>query len=144
MIAFDLECSKGHRFEGWFNNLASFKEQSARKLVSCPICSSTRVKRVLSPVAVKNSSRQEKEGEKESAAIDYPRLAREIVDYINSNFEDVGAQFAKEALKMHYGVAEKKNIRGSATSEEEKVLKQEKIEFFKLPVPASEGRKKKN
>lgn len=144
MIAFDLECSKGHRFEGWFNNLSSFDEQSTRKLVSCPICNSTRVKRVLSPVAMKNSSRQDEKEEKEPAAIDYPRLAREIVDYIHNSFDDVGTQFAKEALKMHYGVTEKKNIRGSATSAEEKMLKQEKIEFIKIPIPATEGRKKKN
>jgi hypothetical protein len=144
VIAFDLECSKGHRFEGWFNNLSSFEEQSARKLVSCPICSATRVKRVLSPVTVKNSARQVEKEEKSTDAIDYPRLAREIVDYIHNSFDDVGGQFAREALKMHYGVTEKKNIRGSATVEEEKMLKQEKIEFFKLPVPASEGRKKKN
>jgi hypothetical protein len=144
VIAFDMECSKGHRFEGWFNSLASFEEQSARKLVSCPICSITRVKRVLSAVAVKNSSRQDKGEEKETAAIDYTRLAKEIVDYINNSFDDVGSQFTQEALKMHYGVTEKKNIRGSATSAEEKVLKQEKIEFFKLPVPASAGKKKKN
>ena len=144
MIAFDLECSKGHRFEGWFNNLSSFDEQSTRKLVSCPICNSTRVKRVLSPVAMKNSSRQDEKEEKEPAAIDYPRLAREIVDYIHNSFDDVGSQFAREALKMHYGVTEKKNIRGSATSEEEKMLKQEKIEFIKIPIPATEGRKKKN
>lgn len=144
MIAFDMECSSGHCFEGWFNNLSSFEEQRAKKLVSCPVCSSTRVKRVLSPVAVKNSSRQEEKEEKEPAAIDYPRLAREVLDYIHNSFDDVGAQFAQEALKMHYGVAEKKNIRGSATSEEEKMLRQEKVEFIKLPVPAAESRKKKN
>ncbi|MCU0597176.1 MAG: DUF1178 family protein [Desulfobacterota bacterium] len=36
---------------------------------------------------------------------------------------------------MHYGVSEKKNIKGSATFEEEKMLSDEKIEFFKLPLP---------
>jgi hypothetical protein len=134
LIAFDLECSKGHRFEGWFNNLEAFEQQSARKLVSCPVCNDTRVKRILSAVAVKSS---------EPSSIDYPRLAREIVDYVDRNFEDVGTSFAKEALKMHYGVSEKRNIRGSATVEEEKVLKEEKIEFFKMPIPRPE-RKKKN
>ncbi len=135
VIAFDLECSRGHRFEGWFNNLHSFEQQSAKKLVSCPICNDTRVKRVLSAVALKSS---------DQPSIDYHRLAKEIVDYIHRNFEDVGTHFAKEALKMHYGVTEKRNIRGSASMEEEKILREEKIEFFKLPAPNPEGRKKKN
>ncbi len=143
MIAFDLECSGGHRFEGWFNNLLSFEQQSSKKMISCPVCNSTRVKRVLSAVAVKSSSREEEMGERDPAQIDYPRLAKEIVEYINNSFEDVGSNFTKEALKMHYGVTEKKNIRGSATFDEEKTLRQEKIQFFKIPTPKTE-RKKKN
>jgi hypothetical protein len=133
VIAFDLECPKGHRFEGWFNNLQSFEEQNAGKLVSCPVCGDTRVKRVLSPVAVKGS---------DSPSIDYHRLAKEVVDYIHRSFEDVGTHFTREALKMHYGVTEKRNIRGSATHDEEKVLREEKIEFFKIPGTGLEGKKK--
>jgi hypothetical protein len=45
----------------------------------------------------------------------------------------VGADFSKEALKMHYGVEKKRNIRGSATGEEEETLKDEGIKFFKIP-----------
>ena len=71
-------------------------------------------------------------------AIDYRRLAAEMWHYINKNFDDVGHEFTKEALKMHYGVTEKKNIRGSATAEEEKVLRDEGIQFFKVPVPKFE------
>jgi hypothetical protein len=140
MIAFDLECSRGHLFEGWFQNNHSFEEQNARKMVSCPFCEDTNIRRVISPVTVKGSPRHEPE--KEAAAIDYPRLAREIVEYINKNFDDVGHSFAKEALKMHYGVTERRNIRGSATAEEEKLLREEKIEFFKIPVPRTDEDKK--
>ena len=138
MIVFDLECGRGHRFEGWFNNSASFEEQSFQKLVTCPVCGDTRVRRVLSPVATKTAR---SELEKAPEPIDYRRLAKEIVEYVNKNFEDVGSDFAKEALRMHYGVSEKKNIKGSATWEEEKMLKNEKIEFFKLPLPRTEDEK---
>jgi hypothetical protein len=133
MIAFDLECSMGHSFEGWFHNSESFDEQKANKLVSCPTCNDTKVKRILSPVAMKTVSRKD-EG-KDTRPIDYQRLAKEIVGYINKNFEDVGSDFAKEALKMHYAVTKKRNIKGSATGEEEKVLENEGIEFFKVPFP---------
>jgi hypothetical protein len=135
---FDLECEGGHRFEGWFNNSASFEEQALKKLVTCPSCGDARVRRVLSPVATKMAR---PEPEKAPDSIDYRRLAKEIVEYVNTHFQDVGSDFAKEALKMHYGVSEKKNIKGAATWEEEKLLKDEKIEFFKLPIPRIEDDK---
>ena len=140
MIVFDLRCSRGHVFEGWFQNGQSFEEQNTKKLVSCPVCSDLSIRRVISPVTTRTSSKEETI--KEVSAIDYPRLAREIVDYINKNFDDVGQNFAKEALKMHYGVTEKRNIRGSATSEDEKMLKKEEIEFFKIPMPKTDEDKK--
>lgn len=138
MIIFDLECGRSHRFEGWFNNSASFEEQNLKKLVTCPICGDTRVHRVLSPVATKTTR---PEPEKAPESIDYRKLAKEIVDYVNTHFVDVGSNFAKEALKIHYGVSEKKNIKGSATWEEEQMMKDEKIEFFKLPIPKTEDEK---
>jgi hypothetical protein len=140
MIAFDLECSKGHQFEGWFNSLQSFEEQEARRLISCPQCNDTTVKRVLSPVAMKTSSRAERDGDE--ATVHDHILATKIIDYIHKNFDDVGPNFTKEALKMHHGVSEKRNIKGSATDEEESILKDEGVEFFKIPVPMSDKEKK--
>jgi hypothetical protein len=87
---------------------------------------------VLSPVTARTGR---PDPEKAPDFIDYGKLAKEIVEYVNKHFEDVGSDFAKEALRMHYGVSEKKNIKGSATFEEEKMLSDEKIEFFKLPLP---------
>jgi hypothetical protein len=135
MIVFDLECPNGHRFEGWFNKGQSFEEQTAKNLVTCPVCGQGPVRKVFSPVATCTlRSESENRPESPSPAIDYKRLARAILEHIHKDFHDVGPDFAKEALKMHYGVKEKKNIRGYATAEEEKTLKQEKIEFFKIPA----------
>ena len=39
-------------------------------------------------------------------------------------------------MKIHYGAAEPRNIRGVSTQAEEKLLKQEGVEFIKIPVPA--------
>jgi len=139
MIAFDLECSRGHLFEGWFNSLDSFEEQNAKKLISCPSCNDNSIKKVISPVAVKKSDR---DNEMRPGPIDYQKLAKEVVDYVQENFEDVGPRFAAEALKIHYGVGDKRNIRGSATSEEEKTLEEEGIEFLKVPVPVMDDDKK--
>ncbi len=138
MIVFDLECSNGHTFEGWFDSLDSFEDQRERGLVACPYCEDTAVKKVLSPVAVKKSSFS---GRLPQPRIDYKRLAREVVEYVHENFEDVGTRFTSEALKMHYGATEKRNIRGAATEDEEKTLKDEGVEFFKLPLPKTEPEK---
>ena len=140
MIVFDLECSKRHVFEGWFDSIESFEEENARGLVICPSCEDTTVRRVMSPVAVKKSSPVDPSL---SEGIDYRKLAKGVMDYINKNFEDVGSNFAAEALKIHYGVEERRNIKGSATFEEEKTLEEEGIEFFKVPVPEKDDDDKK-
>jgi hypothetical protein len=139
MIVFDLECSQGHVFEGWFDSLESFEEQNLKDLVNCPSCNDSQIKRVISPVAVKKSY---SENRKVAEPIDYKKLAKEVVHYIKNNFEDVGSNFAGEALKIHYGVSEKRNIRGSATSQEEKTLNEEGIEFFKFHLPKTDEDKK--
>ena len=140
MIAFDLECSRGHTFEGWFNNAQSFEEQQARRLVNCPYCNDKKVKKIMSPVTTKTSSRMELDDVRRG--IDYRRLAKEIVDYVNKNFDDVGPDFTSEALKMHYGVSEKRSIRGSATAGEEETLQKEGIPYFQFPVPKIDDEKK--
>ena len=130
MIAFDLRCSNGHSFEGWFKDLESFNEQDSQAMITCPSCRSTNITRVLSPVAIKSRQGEEKPTEVEP---DYQKLAKGMMEYIRNNFDDVGGDFSKEALKMHYGVEKKRNIRGSATGEEEETLKDEGIKFFKIP-----------
>jgi hypothetical protein len=70
-------------------------------------------------------------------------LGRALHRYLRENFDDVGCDFAKEALKIHYGVADTRNIRGVSTPQEEEVLKKEGVSFFKVgspsPPDASEG-----
>jgi hypothetical protein len=136
MIVFELECGQGHRFEGWFDDAEAFELQLSGGMIVCPYCEDTYIRKVMSPVAVKKSASgtfpQKTQG------IDYHRLATEMVKYMKDNFEDVGTDFTAEALKMHYGVTEKKNIRGSATAEEEETLKEEGIEFHKIMVPKIE------
>lgn len=140
MIAFDLECAKGHPFEGWFEDLEAFEQQNARGLITCPYCSDSNIRRLISPVAVKKTH----PGTGHNDSIDYRKMAKKIFDHIQSHFEDVGPRFASEALKMHYGVTDKKNIRGSATSEEEDTLTSEGIEFFKIPYTRSDEDESKN
>lgn len=134
MIAYDMQCKDGHSFEGWFEDEKSYLEQQKKGLIACPVCNDTQVARIPSAFAIK-SSRPAAAGKLRQK--DLAKIGQKIVDYVEKNFEDVGCNFAKEALKIHYGVTEPKNIRGFSSVEEEKTLKEEGVEFFKLPLPTT-------
>ena len=140
MIVFDLKCSGGHVFEGWFDNLESFEEQNEKNMISCPYCDDINIKKILSPVALK--TKPLKNAQTNQDVIDYKKLAKEVVDYINKEFEDLGSNFTKEALKIHYGVSEKRNIKGTASAEEEQILQDEGVQFFKIPTLKTAKNKK--
>jgi len=128
MIAFDLFCSNGHKFECWFKDSASFEEQKEAGILTCPICDDNKIGKAFSPFAIKRGGEKVKEG------IDPHQALQLIHDYLEKHFEDVGADFYKEALKIHYGEKEKKNIKGTATTEEEVILREEGVQFFKVPI----------
>ena len=134
MIAYDLVCAGGHTFEGWFEDLKAFEDQKRRNLIACPMCNDTSIEVVPSTFAIKtNSSLPE-----ESTGTDIPKKVpstEEITHFLEKNFEDVGPDFAREALKMHYDVSEKRNIRGTSSKAEEETLEKEGIKFFKIPIP---------
>jgi hypothetical protein len=135
MIAYDLQCEQGHAFEGWFDAPEAFEAQLENGQLTCPVCGSSRIVRLLSTFGIsKNRSQSEEPAQTEEGG----QVLAQIVRYVQDNFEDVGSNFAKEALKMHYGVSETRNIRGVSSDQEEKTLKDEGVEFFKLPVLAGE------
>ncbi|MGB5423280.1 MAG: DUF1178 family protein [Desulfobacterales bacterium] len=135
MIAYDLQCVNGHSFEGWFEDEKTFKDQEKKGLIACPVCDMTAVTRIPSTFAIKSSARSSPPSG--STAAQMEQLSLRINDFIEKNFDNVGCDFAKEALKMHYGVTEQRNIRGTSSPEEEKTLKEEGIEFIKIPIPTN-------
>jgi len=135
MIVFDLICSNGHKFECWFKNSDSFEKKRSFGIIRCPVCNDNQVEKAFSTFAIKKYS--DKKEEKKEEKIDPHQAYRAlqvITEYVNKNFEDVGLNFAKEALKIHFGEAEKRNIKGVALPEEEKILQEEGVPFFKVPV----------
>ncbi len=140
MIAYDLVCSNGHLFECWFKDSTSFEEQKSAGIINCPICNDTDVEKVFSPFAIKKGEgRRKEEGredgeEKGRKEITLQQTFRMINEYLDKYFEDVGRNFTKEALKIHWGEAEKRNIKGIATPQEEALLKEEGVPFIKVPI----------
>ena len=133
MIVFDLQCTNGHSFEGWFEDSLAYEDQKEKDLILCPICNDKSVSKIPSTFAIKSSSGINTRPSLPLEEIE--KIGSKIADFMDKNFDNVGCDFAKEALKIHYGASEPRNIRGSSTPEEEKTLKEEGIEFFKLPSP---------
>jgi len=135
MIAYDLQCSRGHTFEGWFEDRKTYLNQQKKGLISCPVCNDTFVEIIPSTFGIKSSADTgSRQLTSEEAALE--KISQEAIAFVEKNFDDVGCDFAKEALKIHYGAAEPRNIRGVSTKEEEKTLKEEGIQFFKIPLPS--------
>jgi hypothetical protein len=128
MVVYDLQCEAGHTFEGWFDDLRDLKSQLKRGLVSCPACGAEQVRQVPAGFAIAKAGRGEGPDQGQASRA----LGKALVRYLKDNFEDVGPNFANEALKMHYGASEARNIRGVSTPNEEKMLREEGVGFFKL------------
>ena len=137
MIAFDLQCRNGHTFEGWFEDNQAYEDQKKKDLITCPVCNDNAVTKIFSPFAIKSSgSSKRADGDQEQQLSALAKVGQEVADFVEKNFDDVGADFTKEALKIHYGVTEPRNIRGVSTKNDEKIMKSEGIEFFKIPLPS--------
>ena len=137
MIVFDLECLNGHTFEGWFEDKKDLEKQQEQGLLTCPVCETTSVVQKLHPIAIKKSSGsapRPSESALQAGQEAMAELTAKVAEYVEKNFEDVGSKFTEQALKMHYGAEEYRNIRGTTTKEEDKILEKEGVPVFRVPV----------
>lgn len=139
MKVFNLRCAQGHGFEGWFASEDDFVSQTERQLVECPLCSDKSITRLPSAPRLNLS------GARESAPAPVvqpgPEASLEAmwlqaVQHVLKNTEDVGARFAEEARRIHYGESQQRGIRGQASAEQRAELADEGIEVMPLPLPA--------
>ena len=134
MIIYDLRCEKGHKFEGWFNDRCAFEMQQTQKLIICPACGSSGVEMVPSTISIMGKDIKES-NRRNAAESSLPKALKLFQEYLDKNFEDVGQKFAEEALRIHHGEAEGRNIKGITTENEEETLREEGVQFLKIPMP---------
>ncbi len=143
MIVFDLGCTNDHRFEGWFSSSADFEHQQKQQLLSCPLCGSLNISRLVTAARV-NIGRKElpvtaaqdgAQGQGQYANFDAARMLK-LISHIVENTEDVGTAFPEEARKIHYKESPERHIRGNASPEEVDALRDEGIDVIALPAPA--------
>ena len=149
MKVLDLRCGAGHAFEGWFASEDDYGSQRERGLLDCPVCGNAEVARLpsaprlnLSGARAPESATQSPGSAPASASptelavhgnVAAARFVEAVADLLR-NTQDVGARFAEEARRIHYGESDAKAIRGQATPEEREALADEGIEVFTLPA----------
>ncbi|MBC2805757.1 DUF1178 family protein [Rhizobium ruizarguesonis] len=136
MIRYSLTCDNAHEFEGWFSEGADFDRQVATGFLTCPVCHSAAISKLLMAPSV---STARKKDEMQTLAMDAMRREaleklKEAVAAVKANSEDVGTQFPEEARKIHYGEADARGIIGQATFDEAQALLEEGIEIAAIPV----------
>ncbi len=158
MIAFDLMCSTGHRFEGWFGSSNDFDAQQSGGLLRCPVCDDIVVRKALS---VPNVGRKGNQAVPVSAAVspdtptstpvahgevmNAPVLPPQMVEMMQKlataqtellkKSQWVGREFAETARAIHYGEEGDRLIHGETSSDEADALVEEGIAVAPLPFP---------
>jgi len=134
MIVFDLECINGHTFEGWFEDKKDLETQQEQGIVACPVCETTSVNQKLHAISIRKSSNAVRQQAIQASQDALSELTDKVAEYVEKNYEDVGPDFTKNALEMHYGVEEHRNIKGTTTKEDDKVLEKEGVPVLKVPL----------
>jgi hypothetical protein len=140
LIVYNLVCTDGHAFEGWFRDSAAFEEQSRTSKLVCPSCESPQVSKA--PMAPALSGTKKGNSTGAPSAPEELRKMRQFVSglrkHITDNADYVGKKFPEEARKIHYGEAEERHIYGEATLKDVKELVEEGVDVAPMPPDLDE------
>jgi hypothetical protein len=137
MIRYSLKCDAGHGFESWFQGAEAFAALTAASQLSCPICGSAKVEKVLMAPAVRPARNALAEAaarpDLSAPGSDIEAAVAELRRQIEANSEYVGMNFATEARRMHAGNAPERAIHGEAKPEEARQMIEEGLPVAPLP-----------
>lgn len=154
MITFDLNCSNGHQFEGWFASSADFDAQKSSGLLACPACNDGIVQKALSvpnvprkgnqrPVLLPSVTPAAAETNVDAPAtailppamaVLFQKLARAQSEMLDKS-QWVGGNFAETARAIYYGEEPDRLIHGETSSDEAKALVEEGVGLVPLLFP---------
>jgi hypothetical protein len=152
MIHYQLCCDAEHEFDGWFKDSDNFDRQAARKLVSCPVCASTKIRRALMAPGIRKKTgvapvieadthlpapppasplSNQKAG---GIMPDQVRAAlSKLRSEVEKNCDYVGPKFAEEARRIHNGESQPRGIYGESTEAEAEALADDGIGVAQIP-----------
>ena len=107
MIKYNLTCKCGYTFESWFSVSVEFDSLRNKRLVTCPLCNSTSIKKsIMSPNVSSNTNKSNKINRR---AKNVRKKLIQFRNFVEKNCKYVGNRFYEEARRIHYG---KKNSKG--------------------------------
>jgi len=135
MIQYSVKCENDHSFDSWFASADAYGKLADNGMVSCAVCSSTKVSKAIMAPRVRTTK-----GKEAPVAPTLPTeksAAEQAMDEmrakVEQNSEYVGTNFATEARSMHLGDAPERAIYGEAKPEEAKSLIEDGIPVTPLP-----------
>jgi hypothetical protein len=157
MIVFDLQCSIGHRFEGWFGSSPDYEDQRTRRLLACPQCGCDAVAKAPMAPAVpakgnsSNALTTSPAAPAPAAANAQnianvpmpPEMRRALAAIAKVQAEAlktstwVGDKFAEKSRAMHYGEETSAPIHGQASLAEVKALADEGVPVAPVLFPVT-------
>ncbi len=131
MIRYTLKCSDDHEYDSWFQSADAFDRLLGAGHVSCAVCGSSQVEKVLMAPAVRPAR-------KTAAPLHAPTNPAEealakMRRAIEENSDYVGMNFAAEARAIHAGEAPERSIYGEARADEAKKLIEDGVPVAPLP-----------
>ena len=133
MKVLNLRCANGHGFEGWFASEDDYMAQNGRGGVECPLCADKIISRM--PSAPRLNLSGARAAPAAAEPVDPQTAWLQTVRHLMANTDDVGARFADEARRIHYGETPQRGIRGQASAQEREALHEEGIETLSIPLP---------
>ena len=141
MIRYSLKCGQAHEFESWFPSAESYDSQRAAGHVTCAICGSAHVEKLLMAPAVRparTAAATPPAAQPARPSLSQPQTAREealaaLRAQVEANSEYVGMNFVTEARAMHDGTAPERAIYGEARPDEAKKLIEDGVPVAPLP-----------
>ena len=135
MIKYILKCKNKHEFESWFLNSVEFEKLKKKKFIKCIFCKSQDVEKSIMSPGILGSSKKKEDNHllKNKEFIKVKKDLLRIRKFVEKNFEFVGDKFSQKVRNIYYDKKERKNIYGSATTEEKEELREEGIELTTVP-----------
>lgn len=131
MIRYALTCSEKHEFDSWFQSAEAYDRLRGAGLVTCSLCGSGEVEKLLMAPAVQpaRSAAATLAGPSSPVEEAFARMRRAVEE----NSEYVGMRFAAEARAIHDGDAPHRSIYGEAKAEEARSLIEDGVPVAPLP-----------
>ena len=151
MIKYKLKCktefcSNQREFDGWFQNIEAFENQKKQGLITCPICGSDKIIKLLTTPSLNTTKKFKDVKNKINSTLiaednlmananlkNVSTILRTIKKEIQKNSTYVGKEFVSQVRSMKEGKIKEKPIHGHGSNKEIQELRDDGIDVLNIP-----------